>query len=85
MSSSRINIMIPDKLLQETQDLVDKGYFNNFSELVRESLRMELMKYRESFNEMTEDDKALMALAKKAHAKGNLLGEKEAKKHGLEL
>jgi len=39
----RINITLPKKLLKESRTLIDGGMFSNFSELVRESLRKEIL------------------------------------------
>ncbi len=39
----RINITLPKKLLNKTKILVDEGLYSNFSEMVRESLKNEIM------------------------------------------
>ena len=39
----RINITIPKKLVEKSRVLIDEGIYSNFSELVRESLKNELL------------------------------------------
>ncbi|MBI2508136.1 hypothetical protein HYV89_04240 [Candidatus Woesearchaeota archaeon] len=39
----RINITLPKKLLNRSKILVDEGLYSNFSELVRESLKNEIL------------------------------------------
>lgn len=36
---STVNVSIPDKLRNQAQRLVDKGFYASFSDLVRDSLR----------------------------------------------
>ena len=40
----RINITLPRKLVKRTRVLIDEGLYSNFSELVRESLKQEILK-----------------------------------------
>ncbi|MDP7115618.1 MAG: ribbon-helix-helix domain-containing protein [Candidatus Woesearchaeota archaeon] len=39
----RINITLPKKLVRKTKILIDEGLYTNFSELIRESLKNELL------------------------------------------
>ena len=39
----RINITLPKKLISRSKVLIDEGIYNNFSELVRESLKNEIV------------------------------------------
>ena len=39
----RINITLPKKLVQKSRILIDEGIYSNFSELVRESIKNELI------------------------------------------
>ena len=39
----RINITLPKKLVQKSKVLIEEGIFSNFSELVRESIKNELI------------------------------------------
>ena len=39
----RINITLPKKLLKKSRVLLDEGIYSNFSELVRESIKNELL------------------------------------------
>ena len=39
----RINITLPKKLVQKSKVLIDEGLYSTFSELVRESLKNELL------------------------------------------
>jgi len=82
MNSTRVNIMMPNNLLEESQKLINKGVFSNFSELIRQGVREELMKYKE---EISDDEKKLLRLLKKADEQGQLLDEKEMAKHGLKI
>ena len=85
MENVRVNVLVPEKLLQESKELVEKGYFSNFSEIVRESLRRELLSYRIGLGEMTEEDRKLLALVQKEKAAGNILSAKDMAKHGLRV
>ena len=39
----RVNITLPKKLLQKSKVLIEEGIYSNFSELVRESIKNELL------------------------------------------
>ena len=39
----RINITLPKKLVQRSKVLIDEGIYSNFSELVRESIKNEIL------------------------------------------
>ena len=39
----RINITLPKKLVQKSRILIDEGLYSNFSELIRESIKNELL------------------------------------------
>lgn len=83
--STRVNVNIPEALFQKAQNLVERGMFSNFSELVREGLRKEIAEYEDSFSDLSEDERKLFALLKKADEEGLLLDEKEMRKHGLKI
>jgi Arc/MetJ-type ribon-helix-helix transcriptional regulator len=85
MENVRVNVLLPEKLFQESKSLMEKGYFNNFSEIVREALRKEILSYRIGLGEMTEKDRKLLERLQKEKAAGNLLSEKYMEKHGLKL
>ncbi|MFH0859888.1 MAG: ribbon-helix-helix domain-containing protein [Candidatus Altiarchaeota archaeon] len=85
MENVRVNVLLPEKLLQESKNLVEKGYFSNFSEIVRESLRREIINYKIGLGEMTEKDKQLMEWVRQEETIGNILSEKDMAKHGLKL
>jgi Arc/MetJ-type ribon-helix-helix transcriptional regulator len=39
----RVNITLPKKLLQKSKILIEEGLYSNFSELVRESIKNEIL------------------------------------------
>ena len=39
----RLNITLPKKLVQKSKVLIEEGIYSNFSELVRESIRNEIL------------------------------------------
>ena len=39
----RVNITLPKKLIQRSRVLIEEGLYSNFSELVRESIKNELL------------------------------------------
>ena len=80
---TRVNVNIPEALFKRSQELVEQGYFSNFSELVREGLRKEIQTY--DLSGLSEDERKLFALLKEAKNQGLILDEKEMKKHGLSL
>ncbi len=85
MDSIRVNVLLPEKLMKEAKALVEQGYFSNFSEIVREGLRREVLSYKIGLGEMTGKDKQLLKWIRKEDAMGNLLSEEEMREHGLTL
>ncbi|MBD3417251.1 MAG: hypothetical protein GF416_08980 [Candidatus Altiarchaeales archaeon] len=85
MESVRVNVLLPEKLLRESKSLVEKGYFSNFSEIVRESLRREIINYKIGLGELTEKDLELLEWVRHEKAAGNILSEKDMAKHGLKV
>ncbi|NQV08855.1 hypothetical protein HQ529_03325 [Candidatus Woesearchaeota archaeon] len=81
--TTRVNVNIPEALFNKSQQLIEKGFFSNFSELIREGIRERIKQYEPI--EMTKDDRKLMALIKKADKKGLLISQEEMEKHGLKL
>lgn len=80
----KVNLMMPELLYAESQALVKKGLFSNYSELVRQAVRDEVSRHREL--EMTENDKKLFKLLKQMKKDGRLIGEKEAEeKYGIRV
>lgn len=80
--NTRVNVNIPEALFNQSQELVEKGFFSNFSELVRDGIRGKIKEYETM---LSADERKLFTMLKKANEKGHLLDEKELKKHGLEL
>ena len=85
MENIRVNILLPERLLKESKNLVEKGYFSNFSEVVRDSLRREIINYKSGLGEMTDKDRQLLEWAKQEESVGNVLTEKDMAKHGLKV
>ncbi len=83
--NTRINVNIPKSLFQQASQLVKGGYFSNFSELVREGLRKEVAFYQKDDSQISNDERKLFAMLKKADEQGLLVNEKEMKKHGLKV
>ena len=42
MEFKKVNITLPEQLFDKSKELVEKGLYSNFSDLVRSSLRKEL-------------------------------------------
>lgn len=82
---TRVNVIIPKALFAESQKLVKKGLFSNFSEIIREGLRKEIKEYEDELPIMSNDERKLFAMLKKADEEGLLIGEKEMEKHGLKI
>ena len=82
---TRINVNIPQALFQKAHQLVEEGYFANLSELIRDGLRKEITEYESKPSKLSEDERKLFALLKKADEEGLLLDEKEMRKHGLKI
>ncbi|MBD3262069.1 MAG: hypothetical protein GF334_10470 [Candidatus Altiarchaeales archaeon] len=85
MDNVRVNVLLPERLLEESKSLVEKGYFSNFSEVVRDSLRREILNYKIGFGDMTEKDKQLLEWVQSEKTAGNILSEKDMAKHGLKV
>lgn len=81
----RVNIIIPKTLFEQSQQLVEKGIFSNFSELIRDGLRKEVKEYSDKELGLSDDEKKLFNLLKEADRQGLLLTEAEMKKYGLNL
>ena len=82
--NKRVNIIIPSGMLKMSQNLIKKGFFSNFSELVREGIRSEIRKYQDNIS-ISKDELELMRMIEKARKEGKLHSEEEMKKYGLEL
>ncbi len=79
----KVNLLMPELLYKESQALVKKGIYSNFSELVRQAVRYEVRKSREI--EFNENDLRLLAVIKRAHRDGKLLTEEDMAKRGLKI
>ncbi len=53
----RINITLPRKLVQKSKVLIEEGLYSNFSELVRESIKNELLLDRSLLDKKAAIDK----------------------------
>lgn len=53
----RINITLPKKLVQKSKVLIEEGLYSNFSELVRESIKNELLMDKELLEKKAAIDK----------------------------
>ena len=53
----RINITLPKKLVQKTRILIEEGIYSSFSELVRESIKNELLLDRNLLEKKAAIDK----------------------------
>lgn len=53
----RINITLPKKLVEKSRILIDEGLYSNFSELVRESIKNELLLDRNLLDKKAAIDK----------------------------
>jgi len=53
----RVNITLPKKLLQKSKVLIEEGIYSNFSELVRESIKNELLMDKELIEKKAAIDK----------------------------
>ena len=53
----RVNITLPKKLLQKSKVLIEEGLYSNFSELVRESIKNELLMDKELLEKKAAIDK----------------------------
>jgi Arc/MetJ-type ribon-helix-helix transcriptional regulator len=80
----RINVIIPHALYKKSLNLIKKGFFSSFSELVRQGLRREVKEY-DTTTYLSEDEKNLIMLVKEADKKGMLLAEEEMEKYGLQV
>lgn len=81
--NTRVNVVIPKGLMQKSHELIRKGYFSNFSELMREGLRKQIIEYETRALSFNEDERRLFTLLKETERKKLLLTEKEMKKHGV--
>ena len=54
-----INISLPENLKDKAQELVDKGFYSSFSDLVRDSIRQAIAKRRYDlwYEEAKEDER----------------------------
>jgi len=82
--ATRINVMIPDALLKRAHNLIEEGFFSNFSEMVREGIRKEIKEYERTM-QMSEEERRLFAFLRKAQKNGKLLTEEQMKQYGLDV
>jgi Arc/MetJ-type ribon-helix-helix transcriptional regulator len=83
MMNKRVNVIIPNGMLKMSKDLIEKGLFSNFSELVRQGLRNEIRRYQDNIP-ISKDELELMRLIEKARKDGKLHSEEELDKILLE-
>ena len=81
--NKRVNVIIPNGMLKMSKDLIEKGLFSNFSELVRQGLRNEIRRYQDNIP-ISKDELELMRLIEKARKDGKLHSEEELDKILLE-
>lgn len=83
--TKRVNINIPNALFIKSNELIKKGMFSNFSELVREGLRKEVMLYEKEKSFLSIEEKKLFKLLQDAESNNLLINEEEMKMNGLSL
>ncbi len=71
----RINITLPKKLVQKSKILIDEGIYSNFSELVRESIKNEILLDRNLINKKNILDKIFKEEEGKGYDTSNLTQE----------
>jgi Arc/MetJ-type ribon-helix-helix transcriptional regulator len=76
----RVNLMMPEFLYNESMKLVKKGLYANYSELVRQAVRENIL-----FNGISNEERNLLELVRAGHRNGHFLNEKEAAKHGIKV
>jgi len=54
MEFKKVNITLPAQLLEKSRQLIDRGLYSNFSDLVRSSLRREIKEDKELLTENNE-------------------------------
>ena len=54
MEFKKVNITLPAPLLEKSRQLIDRGLYSNFSDLVRSSLRREIKEDKELLTENNE-------------------------------
>ena len=77
--AARVNLMIPDTLLKRAHNLIDDGFFSNFSEIIREGIRKEIRDYEKTV-QMSDEERKLFEFLKKEHKKGRLYTEEDMDK-----
>lgn len=50
----KVNITLPVQLLEKSKQLIDRGLYSNFSDLIRSSLRREIKEEAELLKDMNE-------------------------------
>ena len=76
----RINITLPKKLLNKSKVLIEEGIYSNFSELVRESIKNEILLDRNLLDKKTAIDKIFREEMGKGFDTSNLTQEELIKR-----
>lgn len=76
----RINITLPKKLVQKSKILIDEGLYSNFSELVRESIKNELLLDKNLIEKKSVIDKLFLEEKGKSYDTSNLSQEELIKR-----
>ena len=76
----RINITLPKKLVQRSKVLIDEGIYSNFSELVRESIKNEILLDKELIKKKQIIDKIFKEEEGKGFDTSNLTQEELIKR-----
>jgi Arc/MetJ-type ribon-helix-helix transcriptional regulator len=77
----RVNLMMPEMLYAQSMELVKKGLYSNYSELVRQAVRDKINRHEG----ISEEERKLLELIREGHRNGHFLNEKEAAKHGIKV
>ena len=64
MAEKRINIIIPEALYQRAVEMINKGFYSNVSEMVREGLRKQVLDYENIMDKLRENKEFLLRAKK---------------------
>jgi Arc/MetJ-type ribon-helix-helix transcriptional regulator len=79
----KVNLVMPEALYNESQALVKKGLFSNYSELVRHAIRAEISRHKQE--QLSEEERKVLKALREGHLNGNFVSDREAARHGVRL
>jgi Arc/MetJ-type ribon-helix-helix transcriptional regulator len=61
---TRVNIVLPEGLHKQAQEMIKRGLFSNMSEMIRDGLRRQILDYENMMDKLRQNKEVLQNLKK---------------------